>query len=525
MRKATFVFAFCTIAGSAVRPVFAFEWYEHKRMGDLAFSVAHKYAGKPDVPKQLGEAKAGMDEFLAEKELSYGEVVQCVDYFLFPEKILAQIAFESKLSPALLKRLRTDCTEEGIAFFQATHGNHAHFQQDLLMSLEMWHRMAVALGRDRNYPFALWVNAISDHYLHDMFAPGHIITPRDRTTDVPATAMHDKANRHGVLFAPQNSETVKPILEFLAEDRDLLEELRCPLDRKGKIETAQGKCFSVAQVRESVSELVAGVKEPVIFRGDTHLWDHDREQLKQRVWLLAVDVRSILDVFDKSLFPNHVTDADFKYQSTETELAASFSFGEYKFDGKSMQEGDRRLKAAADGGDRPKSKHLYQQGDSFFHVGVSAHREHQSSGSRTGRGVYSAEMSFFNGTTPRANQIWEGLRALNITGLLGYSYYREEGVKGMGPTMRIFFAIPETEFSTGPYFRWLTYQTAGGEVRKSSWGWRMDTGFSGFATLYLALGRDYGADDQGALKRGNLWQGGIQIEVPISRVRFLEFLR
>src|SRR5258706_12729455 len=177
INEATFVVSVCAITGSIVPPAFAFECYQDKKMGDLDFNVVQRYADKADVLKQFGEAKREMDAYLRDKRLTSGEVVQCVDYFLFPEKILVRI---SKPSSEFLEPLRADCSKEGIAFFQATHANHAHFQQDLLTSLDLWHRMAISLGRDGNYGAGLWMNAISDHYLHDMFAPGHIATPRDR---------------------------------------------------------------------------------------------------------------------------------------------------------------------------------------------------------------------------------------------------------------------------------------------------------------------------------------------------------
>lgn len=499
---------------SAMRPAWAFEWYEHRRMGTRAFLVARDYAGTPEVRKQFPDAKPALDAFVKNKQLPYGIIVQCVDYFLFPEKIVAQIAYQES-SRALTKRLYEACSEEGVAFFQATHANHAHFQQDLFASLELWHKMAIAFGREGDYESALWVNAIADHYLHDAFAPGHVVTPRERMTDVPATAMHDKGNRDGALFAPRRQELLKPILEFLAKDERALEELSCPLDSKNRREHEPAKCFTTAEVAAAASALGAGASEPIVFRGDGHLWDRDPEQLKQRLWLLAVEVRSILDLFEKGEKPR-AWDTDFSYDYIDARPTASFSFGEYKFDDQSMQAGNERMKAAARDpayGSRA-STSLYDLGDDFPAIGLSAQREHMSSGSRTGRGVYSAEVSLASGITRELG----ALGALNVTWLAGYSYYQEASVHGDGPTTRIAVAVPATEFSTGPYVRYLSYQSAGGVERKTSWGWRIDAGFSGFATLYLGLGSDYGATEQGELKRGLLWQGGIQIQGPISRV-------
>lgn len=51
---------------------------------------------------------------------------------------------------------------------------------------------------EENLFATLLLNAISDHYLQDSFAPGHIATLRVRLTDLAATAYHDKRNRRGL---------------------------------------------------------------------------------------------------------------------------------------------------------------------------------------------------------------------------------------------------------------------------------------------------------------------------------------
>ena len=52
-------------------------------------------------------------------------------------------------------------------------------------------------ARDGHILNALVNSALSDHFLNDFFAPGHITTPRENSHDTVALAMHDWANRAG----------------------------------------------------------------------------------------------------------------------------------------------------------------------------------------------------------------------------------------------------------------------------------------------------------------------------------------
>ena len=110
-------------------------------------------------------------------------------------------------------------------------------------------------------------------------------------------------------------------------------------------------------------------------------------------------------------------------------------------------------------------------------------------------------------------------RLLNIIDLMpviGYSFYRQGLDRGSGPTLRITASVPETEFSIGPYIRWLSYQASGDSTRRISYGLRIEAGFSEYMTFYLIGGMDYGQTLSGRLNRERNFGGGLRLGMPLT---------
>jgi hypothetical protein len=148
-------------------------------------------------------------------KLSYGEMVSFVDYVLDPIRLMSRAAgtgglprCPNDLDEDFLSRLRNRLT---LQLF-AAKGDDSHFQEQAMMSWWLWHRQAVLAaaygdaarqgsptGNERFFS-GLLMNAISNHYLEDSFAPGHIFTPREGH-DFAAMSMHDFYNRQGACFA------------------------------------------------------------------------------------------------------------------------------------------------------------------------------------------------------------------------------------------------------------------------------------------------------------------------------------
>lgn len=528
------VFGLCIFLGASSAP--GFESAEHKRMGDLALRVAKSYIADRNIAI-ADAAHQALEQFQGRK-MSYGQIVQCVDFYLFPEKIFAYAWRHDKptgrtgvaeTGAPLHGDLIAKCDTEGAAYIQASHSNHAHFQQDLMMSFRLSHLLAYALAKEEgNYYGGLVANAIADHYLQDFFALGHIVTPRDRLTDVPATAMHDLANRQGANFRPNLTEGIRNILQYLCgsitKNASQIETLRCSSGDAPDIKTLIGPNNTKEQFAAAIDSLMRN-EDAVIFRGDGYLWSTDFEQLKQRILLLAVETQSILDILTVST--NSFKTFYFAYELRTGRTFADVDFGSYVFDKEppNFRVADsptsEPVAAPAPGGRLARlGDNVYQLTTRARTVGLSLHRESLSSGSRAGRNVGAVEVSV-GGSIVDLNSWSKYLGSYDISQKIGYQWYREGNLRGSGPTARFPLSIPETEVSIGPYFRYLSYQTDQGEKRKLTTGLRIDSGFSGYFTFYMGLGKDYGVETNRSLHRGWLWTMGIQAAFPSSRIPFI----
>lgn len=353
----------CVLAAAPL--AHAFESYEHKVVGDLAIQFAAQ--GRACAALQDGNRRLCADLMpsavapAAPQEApppSYGDLVQCVDRFLTPEKMLVQLREQSSQPETKqLPELRSPYADprkiraglrpgrEACLFpvplldastANASHGNHAHFQEELLLSLSAWHTLALGVARDQgNLPGALLLNAIASHYLHDLFAPGHIVTRRSEFTDTVATAMHDFHNHRGARFQLRETPgtSLQPALQLMhcvLEDdskacKDVLAhtgpassplraDLVCKLIYRPGEDT--GRCRREAlgetdlqRVREVVAALLGGRRSYICMKGDFELWRHadgpdggkdtgncSEDGLYQRVYMVAMTLGSILDV-------------------------------------------------------------------------------------------------------------------------------------------------------------------------------------------------------------------------------------
>jgi len=530
----------------------AFESDEHREMSNIAIEVAKIYVATMRDPRIPAE---GVDA-LRKWSGKYGHITECVDFFLYPEKMLSHAwrvnsssATNSAKGDTTVEKVpvssggipdaeNTDsaeldgaCKKQGALFAQASHSNHAHFQQDLLMSIRVWHLLAVSIGqRERNYYGGLFINAISDHYLQDYFAPGHIVTVRDRLTDVPATATHDLANQMGAIFRPKLLPKVRRILNFICSDYadDKACVVRPELDR---ILTNPNQKLQINDVAESAHRLKDG--NLVLFRGDGLL--NGSQQAAQRLLLLCVQVASVLDVLDGE---NSLQRFKFEYVLDRAVPTASTDFGEYQFayQGDSIKEvlastptediqaqaaratsgvQNTRLTVCSFGGC---DDTLYKLRTRSPILSISTQRESQSKGSFPARNLYTVEASTTGMLVPFGGLTGRWLTGVELIPTFGYATYRQGTFQGQGPTLRVSAAIPETEFAIGLYTRWLSYPEASGTARRLSYGLRIESGFSNYLTFFLTGGIDYGPNTNGVLARGRMWAGGLRLGAPLTRI-------
>jgi hypothetical protein len=325
-----------------------------------------------------------------DSNLTYGDVTRCVDYFMTPEKLMAgsetalwyptenaDITSRSHLRERqLYPRQREDlditvakrCDDSYLNLEGAlsAHVNHTHFQAELLISQRSQHLLALSLHAiEGNRMAALTANAISDHYLQDSFAPGHITTWRSRLTDLAANAYHDARNRKG-LFVLVNqdrfeemmgrgaggtlydkivklmefdtrtskSETAREYFLYADRPHEDCKRMRCvgpDGQREVKSEVRQIQEIGgrlLHKLRKVGADADADADAPsvpctadscVFLRGDSDLWK--QEQDEQRLLLLLIQVRSVLDVLESTARPdqpNQYTITDSFRQNTWT---------------------------------------------------------------------------------------------------------------------------------------------------------------------------------------------------------------
>jgi hypothetical protein len=241
-------------------------------------------------------------EGASDSQATYGELVALVDHMLSPEELFTD---QGKMStyPSSQERLndqfvgalpggkrKIDTFLHGMKsrYLRASSENDAHFQDDLMFAAWRWHRLAVTLAIDAEESLfaALVANAISDHYLQDSFAPGHVVAARDNSHDTFALALHDQANAAGADYYIDR--------EHWPELREILEDFVHPNRARYSLEQD-----GLDQLRQDPS-FVRCFGDGLLKRGSA-----------QYALMLLVEVRSILDVlesFESRTATNHLSE-------------------------------------------------------------------------------------------------------------------------------------------------------------------------------------------------------------------------
>lgn len=269
---------------------FAFDGDEHRFIARRGFALALSVCETRPTCQLTPKQRLQITEFAnAHSRLDYGTLVSSVDYRINPLQLMQKYGDQeqlpqqnSDLDPRLIQLL----TSAGGAFFRAATANDTHFQGELVAGIRNWHAYAIAIASgatrthgeadedaaERNLFAALLVNSIADHYLHDFFAPGHVITPRFGLNDAVALSMHNKYNTLGAHFQVNR-------LSFERSLRPLLEHLQSG--------GADERFMTGASVLEG------GL---VPLWGDTEL----AQSPSQELLMILVQARSILDVLESA---------------------------------------------------------------------------------------------------------------------------------------------------------------------------------------------------------------------------------
>jgi hypothetical protein len=585
----------------------AFDEWEHKRLGDLSYYLAVEIfcekntnsggCDSPDGPNagrslrgkfyDAVRGSTGPEHKLEEKKgevvsenISYGDIVMCVDYFLTPEKLIAgrehhliqgaiaddgaiskgerkevsgdeKFVHSSGLFPQNVKDLSFDVVKRcdpdylNLEGARAGHVNHSHFQSELLVAQRTSHLLALAIGRsERNVFSAFAINAISDHYLHDAFAPGHITTTRSRLTDTAANAFHDFNNRAG-LDVSVDLNKMKMTVDIGSDKKkfDLLSEIIEKINfdvlssdyffRPGKIGDVHcgGKCRSSESDLARLATLkdIFGVRNENILvrlKGDGNLWAV--EQDKQRLLMLWTSVRSIYDVL-KSI-PEMNPDPSIPIPTVFNDSFKNNSDWKWVY---TAADKDNRLFGAApskiDAGIGPIQYSVkfidkeeviddtgkrewvnYRKMDKLW--GVSYGIDNMTFGDAQNRKILNFE-SYLGGKASR------GRTSENWAVVGGFQAYSGLGPDGIALTGRVVYVMPATETGISIQARALRLARHNAPAMwKLTMGGRMDFGFTSFMTMYIQGGRDFAVQKDDGVRSGWSIGAGIQLVAPTCRI-------
>jgi hypothetical protein len=480
----------------AARPVAAFDGKEHRHVSAAGFQLALEACDRIADCKLTPELRRETDAFVdPHSRLEYGTIVSSVDYRINPLQILQATESQkelpsnpSRLDPHLLGFL----TRGGTWFFRAAAANDTHFQGELIAGIRNWHAYAVDVAaQDRNLFAALVINSISDHFLQDFFAPGHIVTPRFGLHDAAAMALHNRYNYLGSTFVIEQDSFQK--------DLGLLLELF--------LSTKEGRRF--VEALPTLREVVPTFPNPVPLWGDSNLFRSPSQELL----MILVEARSILDILQSASSGkrmNKLTDVAWvptsivKKNGRERTLLAGgkLPYGEYRH----LVPEVWRLNGGTILG--------FSAGTNVLRVGQST---------RT-RGVYQGDVIVYGRFPLKAEPNATDLNAPAIAHFrdggwsirAGYTYEQGETDLARGPSLRFVYTRPLIHMQVSADAAWKSYHLNNLSDRKLAYGARFQTGFS-MLMLDIGMGRDY-SWTLGRLKPALATRFGLYVPVPLSSI-------
>lgn len=220
----------------------AFSYAEHCRVSNAAFAAAiashlsgpfesREKAARQETLRQLQSAftKDVRCAGLRKRSRSYGDLVARVDvasspsdYFvgLSNPRAFQEIAADS-IPWATIDRLSASTMQR----LSAMHANQDHFGDRALFAFTFWHRSAIEAAAKGRLHNALILNAFADHYLEDLYAPGHVRTARRGLADAASMGLHNQFNRAGARYTVTNFDSLRGYGTIAV--RELMTDARC----------------------------------------------------------------------------------------------------------------------------------------------------------------------------------------------------------------------------------------------------------------------------------------------------------
>jgi hypothetical protein len=247
---------------------------------------------------------------------AYGDHVARVDWALSPGDFFltpVRTRNDSSRRAAMTDRVPADAIGALVALplqdFRLMKENGEHFGARALYSFRLWHRKAMETARaaahdstasralERGVALALVYNAFADHYLEDLFAPGHIASPRGGLNEPVAGGLHNYHNKRGAYFRPTGAARLRG---YLAGGAAL------PSDDLKPSLASLVRTVCAGGPSDACVEQALGGQSLLVMHGDDMLdalssGDDDNFKLRvarQELYVTLVIARSVQDVLD-----------------------------------------------------------------------------------------------------------------------------------------------------------------------------------------------------------------------------------
>ena len=401
----------------------------------------------------------------------------------------------------------------------------------------MLHRSAMDEARDGRIFHALVYNAMSDHYLNDFFAPGHVTTQRENSHDMVSLAMHDWANRAGACFKIEWSTELGEVLDFLDHyDLELLAEIRedveladANLSECGNTSVFSVKGLNQEELQQATIASLRDSHDTIYLKGDGRLLRNPR----QKLFILLVQVRSIVEVIesylecreehacrDPLLAVTHYEWSDSFDKDKVLAPTARIRYGEYDIN-KRDEVTVRTLGIPV--GERPRYAYPVIADNGFLLSFGGQVLEHEPARFETQFELFpmkigSAWTTLRNVMAPRPSSECDvgGGMFCNVGLAYGLTYFRSADLDGMGGQLRIIKAWPKISGHFSVIMRRSKYDYTIDKSWENSYGLRYDHGFS-LHSFYIGVQRDWGLDSNGNFGRENVIMFGWNVTFPSSR--------
>lgn len=530
----------------------AFSGDEHREISNLALTIATEFhcpdeaqppiAKCDDIREAAKELAVGND-----KLLSYGEITEVVDFLHYPEQVLDANLYPP--SNATLNQHAQEVLDRKNAvlfdYLSASSHNERHFQEDLMKSLDIIHKAAINEARSGNIFRALVLNAQSDHYLNDFFAPGHITTQRENSHDTVALAMHDWSNRAGTCFKVNTDKwsELNKYLQFIREqnrsdlfdtidDIDLANEnlrmcgntVNFDLAVLGKKETEHRR----NQVRQIIHNM-ENSHEQIYLKGDGRL----HRNPKQKLFMLLVQVRSISEVIESYIdCQNAAVCNDITASTTKYEWSGSYADGKVVPPTAIIRYGEYNIKR-----DPEQNVYSFWKRPKYAYPAVADNAFLLSIGGQALSDEPARFEAQFEVLPMRLGSAWKRWRdkmiqqpsseckvrgdkyLCNIGLTFGVTYSRGNDVEFTGGQFRIIKVWPKISGYMSLNLRRGEYEIRSSNVKSwhSSYGIRYSHGFS-LNSFYVGYQRGYGLGSNGNFGRENIASFGWTLSFPSSRL-------